>query len=157
VLKAEPPHDLIDFLSQSALDFLDTVIDSVTTLGTNNAYIPGNLILVLTPDHARILSREGWDKNRIREHIHTHAANPAPMVRNRGLDPVRPRNFENLHPVPVTRTSRDIEIVVAGGRGGHSAVILPWALYSEAICEPVLLPDSSVPESIESFRRNIRI
>jgi hypothetical protein len=54
--------------------------------------------------------------------------------------------------MPVTRTPNDIEIVVAGGRGGHSAVILPWALHSEAIVERVLLPDGHVPSSIEEFR-----
>jgi hypothetical protein len=32
-------------------------------------------------------------------------------------------------------------------------VILPWALHSEGIVEPVLLPDGSVPAGIESFRR----
>jgi hypothetical protein len=153
VLKAEPPHDIFDFLSQTALDLLDTIDHSCTTLGSNNAYIPGNLILVLTPDHAELLSRDGWDKDKIREHIHARVHNEVPMLRNRGLDPVRPKGFENLHPMPVTRSPRDIEIVVAGSRGGHSAVILPWALYSEAILERVLLPDGRVPRSIEDFRR----
>jgi hypothetical protein len=54
--------------------------------------------------------------------------------------------------MPVTRSPADVEIVVAGGRGGHSSVILPWALHSEAIVEPVLLPDGRVPASIEDFR-----
>jgi hypothetical protein len=55
--------------------------------------------------------------------------------------------------MPVARSPKDIEVVVAGGRGGHSAVILPWALHSDAIIEPVLLPDGKVPKSIEDFRR----
>jgi hypothetical protein len=55
--------------------------------------------------------------------------------------------------MPVTRSPEDVQIVVAGGRGGHSAVILPWALHSEAIVERVLLPDGRVPGSIEEFRR----
>jgi hypothetical protein len=74
------------------------------------------------------------------------------MVRNRGIVPVRPKEFANRHPMPVTRTPKDVEVVVAGGRGGHSAVILPWALHSEAIVLPVLLPDGKVARSIEEFR-----
>ncbi|RLB08035.1 MAG: hypothetical protein DRG50_01090, partial [Deltaproteobacteria bacterium] len=131
---------------------LDTIIDSCTTLGSNNAYIPGPLIVVLTPDHAQLLHRDGWNKDKIREHIHAQANHPVPMVRNRGLVPVRPESFANRHPMPVTREPKDIEIVVAGGRGGHSAVILPWALHSESIVEPVVLPDGRVAKSIEDFK-----
>jgi len=153
VLKAEPPHDIIDFLSQTAGDLLDTIVGSCTTLGSNNSYMPGPLVLVVTRDHAWLLDRDGWDKNKIREHIHATANHPTPMVRNRGLVPVRPKSFEHRHPMPVTRTPEDIEVVVAGGRGGHSSVILPWALHSEAIVEPVLLPDGRVPASVKEFRR----
>ena len=152
VLKAEPPHDIIDFLSQTAGDLLDGITDSCTTLGSNNAFMPGPLIAVITRDHAWLLARDGWSKDKIREHIHTYAYNQVPMVRNRGLVPVRPASFANRHPMPVTRSPADIEIVVAGGRGGHSAVILPCALHSEAIVERVLLPDGNVPKSIEDFK-----
>jgi hypothetical protein len=152
VLKAEPPHDIIDFLSMTAGDLLDGIVDSCTTLGSNNSFMPGPLIVVATRDHAWLLAREGLDKNKIREHIHTYAFHQVPMVRNRGLVPVRPPHFTNKHPMPVTREPSDIEIVVAGGRGGHSSVILPWALHSEAIVEPVVLPNGQVAKNIEEFK-----
>jgi hypothetical protein len=53
--------------------------------------------------------------------------------------------------MPVTRSPQDVEIVVAGNRGGHSAVILPWALHSEAIVERVTTPDGKAARSIEAF------
>lgn len=152
VLKAEPPHDIIDFLSQTAGDLLDGIVDSCTTLGSNNSFMPGPLIVVITQDHAWLLDREGWAKDKIREHIHAHANHPAPMVRNRGLVPVRPASFARRHPMPVTRDPKDVEIVVVGGRGGHASVILPWALHSEAIVEPVVLPNGKVAKSIEDFK-----
>jgi len=37
------------------------IVGSCTTLVSNNSYIPGNLIIVLTPDHARLLDRDGFD------------------------------------------------------------------------------------------------
>jgi len=154
VLKAEPPHDIIDFISQTAGDLMDTIVDCCTTLGSNNAYLPSSLILILTPDHAKLLAREGWDKESIRNHIHTWARIPTPMVRNRGLSPARPKEFKDAHPMPVTRSPKDIEVVVAGGRGGHSAVVLPWGLHSEAIVKPVLLPNGEIPGSIDDFRRD---
>ena len=54
--------------------------------------------------------------------------------------------------MPVTRTPKDVEVVVIGGRGGHSGVILPWALHSEGIVEPVALPDGTIAKSIEEFK-----
>jgi hypothetical protein len=153
VLKAEPPHDIIDFLSSTAHDLLDTIIDSCTTLGSNNSYIPGNIIIVLTPDHARLLDRDGWIKQKIREYIHANAHHDMNLVSNRGIMPVRPKCFETMDPIPVTRSPRDIEIVVAGGRGGHSAVILPWALHSEAVVEPILTLDGKATTTIEDFKR----
>jgi len=152
VLKAEPLHDIIDFLSLNGHDLLDTITACCTTLGSNNAYIPGPLVICLTPDHAKMLKKAGYTKDMIREHVFTYAYHQVPMVRNRGLVPVRPPEFENRHPMPVVRTPRDVEIVTIGGRGGHSGVILPWALHSEGIVEPVALPNGIHARSIEEFR-----
>jgi len=153
VLKAEPQHDIIDFLSLNGHDLLDTLTDCCTTLGSNNAYIPGPLVLVLTPDHGMMLRNSGYTKDMIREHIHLRAVHDVPMVRDRGLVPVRPPEFADKHPMPVTRSPKDVEIVVVGGRGGHSGVILPWALHSESIVLPVTLPDGKIAKSIEEFKK----
>jgi hypothetical protein len=153
VLKAEPQHDIIDFLSLNGHDLLDTLTDCCTTLGSNNAYVPGPLVLALTPDHGMMLKNSGYTKEMIREHIHLRAVHDVPMVRNRGLVPIRPPEFADKHPMPVTRTPKDIEVVVVGGRGGHSGVILPWALHSEAIVLPVTLPDGRTARNIEEFRK----
>jgi hypothetical protein len=153
VLKAEPQHDIIDFLSLNGHDLLDTLTDCCTTLGSNNAYIPGPLVLVLTPDHGMMLKNSGYTKDMIREHIHLRAVHDVPMVRDRGLVPVRPPEFAKKHPMPVTRSPKDIDVVVVGGRGGHSGVILPWALHSESIILPVSLPDGKAAHSIEQFKK----
>jgi hypothetical protein len=49
-LKAEPSHDIIDFLSTNAGDLMDTIIASFTRLASNNAYMPGTPVPVLVPD-----------------------------------------------------------------------------------------------------------
>ena len=153
VMKAEPQHDIIDFLSLNGHDLLDTITDCCTTLGSNNAYMPGPLVVALTPDHGIMLKGSGYTKEMIREHIHLRAVHDVPMVRGRGLVPVRPPEFATKHPMPVTRSPKDVEIVVVGGRGGHSGVILPWALHSEGIVEPVALPNGTIAKSIKDFQR----
>lgn len=153
VLKAEPIHDVIDFLSLDGYDLLDTITHCCTTLGSNNAYMPGPMVICLVPDHAKLLKRDGFTKEMIQEHIHTYAYHEVPMVRGRGLVPVRPESFKNRHPMPVTRTPRDVEVVTIGGRGGHDGIILPWALHSEGIVEPLRLPDGTIAKSINEFKR----
>ncbi len=153
VLKAEPLHDIIDFLSLNGHDLLDTITACCTTLGSNNAYMPGPLVVCLTPDHGKMLKKAGYTKEMIQEHIHTYSYNEVAMVNNRGLVPVRPVSFANRHPMPVTRSTKDIEVVVIGGRGGHSGVILPWALHSEGCVEPIALPDGKAAKSINEFKK----
>ena len=153
LLKAEPLHDIIDFLSLNGHDLLDTITHCCTTLGSNNAYMPGPLVVCLTPDHAMMLKKDGYTKEMIQEHIHTYVYHEVPMVRGRGLVPVRPKEWENRHPLPVTRFPRDVEVVTIGGRGGHSGVILPWALHSEGCVEALTLPNGKIAGSIEEFRK----
>ncbi len=152
VLKAEPIHDVIDFLSLDGHDLLDTITHCCTTLGSNNAYMPGPMVVCLVPDHGMMLKQAGYTKRMIQEHIHTYAYHEVPMVRDRGLKPVRPESFKNRHPMPVTRFPEDVEIVVIGGRGGHDGIILPWALHSEGCVEPIALPDGTPAKSIEEFK-----
>ena len=153
MLKAEPLHDIIDFLSLDGYDLLDTITACCTTLGSNNAYMPGPMIICLTPDHAMMLKKAGYTKRMIQEHIHTYVYHQVPMVRDRGLVPVRPESFKNRHPMPVTRFPEDVEVVTIGGRGGHSGVILPWALHSEGCVEPIVLPDGKIAKSIKDFKK----
>ena len=75
------------------------------------------------------------------------------VVNGRGLMPVRPKEWENRHPLPVTRSPKDVEVVTIGGRGGHDGIILPWALHSEGIVEPIALPDGTIAKSINDFRK----
>ncbi len=153
LLKAEPIHDIIDFLSLNGHDLLDTITACCTTLGSNNAYMPGPLVVCLTPDHAMMLKKAGYTKEMIQGHIHQYVYHNTPMVNGRGLMPVRPKEWANRHPLPVTRFPKDVEVVTIGGRGGHSGVILPWALHSEGCVEALTLPDGTAAKSIQDFKR----
>jgi len=122
-------------------------------LGSNNAYLPSSLVVCLNPDHAKILKKDGYTKKMIQEHIHTYAYHEVSMLRNRGMAPVRPESFANRHPMPVTRSPKDIEVVVIGGHGGHSGVILPWGTRSEGIVEPLALNNGKIAKSINEYKR----
>ena len=140
-LKAEPPHAVMDLVSTTARALMETLINCCTTLGSNNAYVASTLILVLNPDHVRLLCADGYDKDRLRREIHQRAKISGELVAKRGIVGVEPKiAADGFH--YVTRSPADVEIVAAGGEGGHSGVILPWALHSEAVFEPVRLADA---------------
>ena len=149
-LKAEPPHAVMDLVSTTAADLMETIVDCCTTLGSNNAYVSSSLVLVLNPDHVRLLAAGGYDKDRLRREIHERARIPVDKVRTRGIVGITPTGrADGFH--YVTRSPADVEIVVAGGQGGHSGVILPWALRSEAVYEPMRLPGGAVAGSLQEF------
>ena len=152
LMKAEPPTDVVDFLSQTADSLLGVIADSATHLGRMNAYIPGRILIVLTPDHAQILHNAGWSKNALREYLHAHIHNPLAAVQGRGLVPVRPAQFADRDPMPATRNAHDIDLVVAGGKGGHSAILASWGLYCDVVITPLKVPGGQHARTIEDFR-----
>jgi hypothetical protein len=109
------------------------------------------LALKAEPPHARLLAAAGWDKTGLRERIHGGAGHALAAVAPRGLAAIVPRADADGR-VRVTRGPRDVEVVVAGGRGGHSAVIRPWSLSSEAVVEPVRRPDGTPARRIAELR-----
>jgi hypothetical protein len=141
----------MDLASTSAAGLIETIVDGCTTLGSNNAYSPGCLVLALNPDHARLLHAEGYDKHRLRCEIHASAGIPRAQVLRRGLSGIGPKDgASGLQ--KVTRSPADVEIVVAGGKGGHSALILPWALNSDPVYEAVRLPDGNYATTLKQFQ-----
>jgi hypothetical protein len=151
VLKAEAPHNVLDIGSTTGAALLETFIDCCTTLGSNNASNAGPLVLVLNPDHARILARDGYDKPRIRREVHAGARISLDSMKTRGIVSVAAQDHAQGFQY-VTRSPEDVQVVVAGGKGGHSAVLLPWALYSDAVFEVVRLRDGSIAGSIDALK-----
>lgn len=154
VLKAEAPTNVLEFLADSARGVAESLVDAASHLGANNAYVPGPLVVVLVPDHARIVADDGWTKADLRRFVHEEARWPRAALEGRGIEPVRPDAMDGLDPVPVTRSPGDVQVVVAGGPGGHSAVIRPWAMHSEAVVEPVRGPDGAPARSLAAFDRD---
>jgi hypothetical protein len=151
-LKAEPPHAVMDLVSTTASALIETIVACCTTLGSNNAYVAGSLVLVLNPDHVRLLASGGYDKDRLRLELHRRARIAGELVASRGIVGVKPKvEADGFH--YVTRSPADIEVIVAGGEGGHSGVILPWALHSEAVYEPVRLPEGRIAQSLDQFAK----
>jgi len=145
VFGAEAPHNVNNQSSENAHDLLMTIADSLATLGSNNMYMMGECFIVLCPEHAKLIADHGFSRRNTQEFIFNYGRRTIAdlsrggvygMEINKNLWPrwVDIRNVDTL--IPPVRRPEDIQIVVAGGTGRHSAVIPGWG--TRCVTKPVL-------------------
>jgi hypothetical protein len=129
VIGASPPHNLFTYGCETGPEILDHFIGGMTALGHNNVIFPTGPLLVIGPEHAGVLARDGINKATIRQAVYEWARIPLARFAPRtvqGLKHRRSRWFE-LHPdadhIGVADRASDVNIVVAGGAGIHSLFV----------------------------------
>jgi len=111
----------------------------MTALGHNNVIFPTGPLLVIGPEHAHTLARDGYDKAAIRRHIFEHARIPLSRFGERtvrGLKHRRSRWFAeagDADHIGVADHPSHISIVVAGGAGIHSQFVPTSFSYNPVI------------------------
>ena len=126
VVKAEAPRNVMEHLLTSPTAICAALAEGATSLCANNAYVPGDLVVMLNPEHAKILTDGGWSRSDLAQAIHNRARIPRHLLEGRGVTPIRPPYMDALDEMPITRSPADIQIVIAGAPGPHSLVSLPW-------------------------------
>jgi hypothetical protein len=122
---------------------LTTIAHSMTALGTNNIQIGrGECLVVLSPEHAEIIAREGLSKDDVRRFLVQNAY----LLGGAFSDGVssylldwRGHEFRFLRPdavVPVVERWDHILVAVAGGSGPHS-MFVPGFGDGWAVTEPI--------------------
>lgn len=132
VFKCESPRNVLDHLSEDAESLLLTIAKTSTSIGSNNAYMPSDLLVALNPEHAQILVRAGWDRKRVQQFIWEHARNRKEDLIGRGAKAEYPAEWKDWDEFPVTPSPDRIWVVIAGGPGPQSMVAIPWGY-----CRPV--------------------
>jgi hypothetical protein len=129
VIGASPGHNLFTYGCETGAEILNHFIGGLTALGHNNVIFPTGPLLVIGPEHAGVLARDGFDKPAIRKAIFERARIPLSRFAARtvrGLHHRRSRWFE-LYPeadhIGVADDASHVSIVVAGGAGIHSQFV----------------------------------
>lgn len=132
---AEAPHSISDHPSQTAKGILTTVADSLATMGCSNMYKAGELVVVLSPEHAATIGKEGWSKRDVKQFLFEQARRPLKELRRAGefygeetlrrywpkwVDPK-----DDWAMIPVVRRPEDIIVIVAGGPVGRFSLGIP--------------------------------
>ena len=133
VLPCEPPHNINDHASTTGEGILMTIAGTISQTGSNNLYANAPHMVVLGPEHAQTINRDGWSIQDIQEKlyqasaVHVSRVSPENQMNfkvDRGHEPV------NDHYL-LGRSPEDIHVLVAGGPGKHSAYI-PTFGFTEA-------------------------
>lgn len=139
VIAPEGPHNMHDPASTSGDNFLQYVIGSMTHCGHNNLYHKGDTFLVLCPEHAQMLARDGYDRERIRQEIFARARVAGKVMGREAFEhftshwPIdEDLDFESST-ISVVNSAEEINVVVAGGPGKHSSWLPTFGLTYSAI------------------------
>jgi hypothetical protein len=127
VFGAEAPHEINDHTSLTGASLMTTQASTFATLGNNNAYMSGELVLVMGPEHAETIARDGWSIPQIQQYLFSKARLRLGDLRAVGkaaklvMQHYNPLDDNEM--IPLTTTPDDILILVAGGAGKHSMAI----------------------------------
>ena len=88
----------------------------------------GQSVVVLSPEHARIVAGAGWSKAEVQEYLFAQAVRPLAGMQRVGKYVERERALQGLEAMHRGLTPQDILVTVGGGdAGGHSAFIPSWS------------------------------
>jgi hypothetical protein len=135
VLGLEAPHNVNDHRSTSAEDLLDTVAHTASTAGCNNSHVPGEILVVMSPEHVTTLNKGGWDKSMVKEYLHQNMTVPVKLGDRGGRRLDQECIVDDA--VPITRNPEDVVLVVAGGPGRHTMIAHGFGSGSQSVTIPL--------------------
>ncbi len=87
-LASEPPHNINDHASTSGQGILQTIAGTISQTGANVLGGHGPYVVVLGPEHAQTIHRDGWSIADIQEKLFEDSA-----IHQRSCQHVRPRHI----------------------------------------------------------------
>lgn len=125
VLAAASPHTILTASGVDANAVLLTAGDVVAGLGSHS---DGQGFLVLCPEHAQILAREGWSVPAIQQHLYDASRRTLAELKRGGKLEGRIEPGDEVATRPRGRTPDDILVLHAGGDAGAVSAWIPtWS------------------------------
>jgi hypothetical protein len=134
--------------SQNAKDLLKTLAHSIAYVGNRNINGKGQPLIILAPQHARLIALGGYSKADVKHFIWEHARVRVGDIPRTNLVNYSEHNmkfydgFGDDVGIPIAERAEDIVIVVMGGVGTHSLSV-QTRLASENVTVPIARKDGS--------------
>lgn len=134
--------------SQTAKELLRTLALSIPYVGNRNTNGEGQPLLILCPQHARLLGNGGYSKAEVKRFIWEYGRLPFGSIPRGNLTNFSEKilkmyaDFDSDFGVPIADKPEDIVIVVMGGTGTHSLSV-QTRLASENVTVPIQCKDGT--------------
>lgn len=133
--------------SQTADDLLRTLGASLAYVGNRNTNGEGQPLLILCPQHARLLANGGYSKADVKRQLWETARIPFGSIPAGNLTSFSKKLLAQTNGnadfrVPIAEKPEDMVIVVMGGTGTHSLSV-QTRLASENVTVPILRQDGT--------------
>ena len=159
VVAAEPPHNINDHESNTAVGILTTMAGAMATTGSTNPYYASEPVLLMSPEHVATVAGDGMSKEAAKAFLFEHARIPLGRFSKENIE----RRFRSKLAeqyaqagldtmVPMVQRAEDLIVIVVGGAGKHSAWI-PTFGNTHAVTRALKHADGSLVTSIASLRR----
>jgi hypothetical protein len=139
VLGAEAPHNINDHESDTAIGVLEMVTGSMRTAGMNNNYYDSDLLIILGPEHAAVISRDGFSRPDVQRYVCDHAQTPLEFFSDANIERRLRTKFPQLSSmtaIPAVRNPDRVLLAIVGGPGRHS-MFVPSFGATHAVTVPI--------------------
>ena len=126
VVAAEGPHNVNDHGSTTGASVLNSIAETMATVGSNNLYVGGDTFVVLGPEHARTIAGSGFGREDVQRYLYEHARvavariSPEKLAELSAWGGWGDKLGEWGGRIPLVRAAESIRVLVAGGAGKHS-------------------------------------
>lgn len=161
IVPAEGPHNVLISSSMNAYGVLHPICGAIAQPGTGNGwYDDADIMVILCPEHARTIARDGFSKEQVQQYIFEHARTPLDKYAPEDVERRFRRKFPDKYGtavasetlVPIVSSPEKIAVLVAGGPGKQS-MHLPSVGFTKSVTAPIALPTGEYAKSVEDFRR----
>jgi hypothetical protein len=158
VVAAEAPFNINDHFSKDESGLLKMIAGTIAGTGANNWYYESNVVVALSPEHARTLAEGGLSKRDVKRRLFDEGTialgdlSPENVEeRFRKRDPARFSSAPLDTRLTIVQNPDDLIVIVVGGLGKHS-MYMPTFGATRAVTRPLRLASGRFAESIEEFR-----
>ena len=143
VFGAEGPHNVNDHHGRTGEDILLTVAGTLASPGANNFYLGGQAVVVIGPEHAEVIARDGFSKADVKRYLSERAIIPRNLLSEASIDLLEARLPDHLlgprarDGVRLIIDPENLIVLVAGGAGRHSAIMPTFGRSTQAVTERI--------------------